>query len=304
MATWFPIWALRGELSSKNVLVEFQVSTSSASVKSQSPRIILVFLTVRSNCDYDHVWVCVHVLPCQVCVPREGCHELRVGPCTALVDLRQLYALILCADRTGRSSWECALTSMGGAKVRKSEVKRQIRSCPEVGVERYIRPDSKNQTWKINNVTDFLRQTTVQRKHEAEKQGCLFLNGICRRLHIWFVLQTIPLNNFATADPRTHFVSSSLQYPIIFSTSKPLSLFQLPLSLILCTSAAIFPALSLCETQLSVVQHSLGRPPKASDHSCMLLPTRVGSGGRPSVCYRLVPLSLLSFAQHWHHVPT
>lgn len=80
MATWFPIWALRGELSSKNVLVEFQVSTSSASVKSQSPRIILVFLTVRSNCDYDHVWVCVHVLPCQVCVPREGCHELRVGP--------------------------------------------------------------------------------------------------------------------------------------------------------------------------------------------------------------------------------
>lgn len=174
MATWFPIWALRGELSSKNVLVEFQVSTSSASVKSQSPRIILVFLTVRSNCDYDHVWVCVHVLPCQVCVPREGCHELRVGPCTALVDLRQLYALILCADRTGRSSWECALTSMGGAKVRKSEVKRQIRSCPEVGVERYIRPDSKNQTWKINNVTDFFVKLQYNENMKQKSRDVFF----------------------------------------------------------------------------------------------------------------------------------
>lgn len=148
----------------------------------------------------------------------------------------------------------------------------------------------------------FVKQYNENMKQKS--RDVFFLNGICRRLHIWFVLQTIPLNNYATADPRTHFASSSLQYPNIFSTSKPLSLFQLPLSLILCTSAAIFPALSLCETQLSVVQHSLGRPPKASDHTCMLLPTRVGSGGRPSVCYRLVPLSLLSYAQHWHHVPT
>lgn len=37
MASWFPIWALRRELSSKNVSVESQVSTSSASVESQTP---------------------------------------------------------------------------------------------------------------------------------------------------------------------------------------------------------------------------------------------------------------------------
>lgn len=206
MATWFPIWALRGELSSKNVLVEFQVSTSSASVKSQSPRIILVFLTVRSNCDYDHVWVCVHVLPCQVCVPREGCHELRVGPCTALVDLRQLYALILCADRTGRSSWECALTSMGGAKVRKSEVKRQIRSCPEVGVERYIRPDSKNQTWKINNVTDFFVKLQYNENMKQRSRDVFFLmesvadyifDLYCKRFHL--IISPQPTQEFISS---------------------------------------------------------------------------------------------------------
>lgn len=61
----------------------------------------------------------------------------------------------------------------------------------------------------------------------------------CKRFHLII---------FATADPRTHFVSCSLQYPDIFSTSKPLSLFQLLLSLILCASAAIFPALCLCES--------------------------------------------------------
>lgn len=119
---------------------------------------------------FEYAYMSCHVrCVCHV----KGAVSCELALCTALVDLRQLYALILCADRTGRSSWECALTSMGGAKVRKSEVKRQIRSCPEVGVERYIRPGSKNQTWKMNNVTDFFRQT-VQRKHEAEKQGCLF----------------------------------------------------------------------------------------------------------------------------------
>ncbi|GAA6214523.1 uncharacterized, partial [Lates japonicus] len=58
-----------------------------------------------------------------------------MSPVMALVDLRQLYTLILCADRMGCSSWECTLTSMGGAKVSKSEGKRKIRPfalCLEV----------------------------------------------------------------------------------------------------------------------------------------------------------------------------
>lgn len=67
------------------------------------------------------------MVPCQVCGPCEGCLEPWLSPCMALVDLQQLYTLILCVDRTGCSSWECTLTSVGGAKVSKSEVKRKLK---------------------------------------------------------------------------------------------------------------------------------------------------------------------------------
>lgn len=63
----------------------------------------------------------------------------------------------------------------------------------------------------------------------------------------------------------------------ILSTSKPMSLFQLLLSLILCVSAATSPARGPCETQVTVVNSQffntvffffpMQRPPKASDHT-------------------------------------
>lgn len=66
MATRFLIWALQRELSCKNVSVEFQVATFSASVKFPALSIIMAIITVHSNCDYDDVLVCVHVLCCHV----------------------------------------------------------------------------------------------------------------------------------------------------------------------------------------------------------------------------------------------
>lgn len=94
----------------------------------------------------------------------------------------------------------------------------------------------------------------------------------------------------------------NLQYPNIFSSSKHLSLFQLLLSPILCASAANSAALGLCVTQAAAVNSQLfntalfhagfGATTQGLRPHCTLLPTRVGSGGRPSMCYRLNPLPL------------
>lgn len=86
-----------------------------------------------------------------------------------------------------------------------------------------------------------------------------------------------------------------------------MSLFQLLLSLILCVSAAKSPALGPCETQVAVVNSQFFNtvffffffPNAATTQGlwphCMLLSTRVRSGGRPPVRYLLIPLTLLSF---------
>lgn len=81
--------------------------------------------TIRAHSyfDYDVLLVCVHhMMPCQVYVPREEYPELWVSPLLALVDLWQLYALILCVVRIACSSWECTITSVEGDKVSKSKV--------------------------------------------------------------------------------------------------------------------------------------------------------------------------------------
>ena len=96
----------------------------------------------------------------------------------------------------------------------------------------------------------------------------------------------------------------NLQYPNIFSSSKHLSLFRLLLSPILCARAASSPALGLCVTQAAAVNSQLfntaffhagfGATTQGLRPHCTLLPTRVGSRGRPSMCYRLIPPSLSS----------
>lgn len=126
MASRFPIWAPHRELSCKNVSVEFQVATSSAiTLLCQIPNpkyhidpSLQSILTVITT-----MLVCVLVLCCHV---RCMCHVRgAMSPGMALVDLRQLYALILCADRMGCSSWECTLTSMGGARSAKVRAKER-----------------------------------------------------------------------------------------------------------------------------------------------------------------------------------
>lgn len=74
------------------------------------------------------------VLPCQVYAPCVG-GGVHVGLCIALVDLQQLiHPQLVCVDRTGCSSWECTLTSVGGAKVATSDVKRKIRPAALVPI--------------------------------------------------------------------------------------------------------------------------------------------------------------------------